>query len=396
MLVIMAMRVDRLSWLSSSLCLVLVAAVGCPSEGGSTRAPGSKSGPGAGPVNACAAGDQAAGQQLVAQLRSQQLEASVDAAAYEQHRGALRDACGEGCGAACLEYARNSWEPAEADEFNTLACTHDEPDGCAWAPGAGEPARGELCERGDLLACVDPAPERLAELGAAACANNDGRSCSAFAWLACGSGECDELAIESARKAVKLVPVPAIIETLGVVYCHAGQAEQADTSFADACERGVQDSCSRHCEQLRPARVIVVREAERETYQRILTMIALQSDVREDWYSALSVMTADQLHEFEAILQRFTPPLSEPGAKAKVPAGLAEQYPELVAALLRGPQLDAKKLVYWFKRLPDMTDEQRINLLESLRGQWWVIPGDPSSSPSAFVARVRLSSGGLF
>jgi hypothetical protein len=138
-----------------------------------------------------------------------------------------------------------------------------------------------------------------------------------------------------------------------------------------------------------------VREAERDTYAEILTMIALQSNAREDWYLALSVMSVDELHEFEAALQRFTPELSEPGAKAKVPEAVREQYPELVAALLRGPQLDAKKLVYWFKRLPDMTDEQRTNLLESLRSQWWVIPGDPNSTPDALVGRVRNSSGGL-
>ena len=330
------------------------------------------------------------------QLRSQRLEATGDLASYEQHRSSLRDACVQGCGATCLEYARNSWAAAEADEFNTLACSHDEPDGCALASGAGEDARGELCERGELLACVDPAPDRLVELGAAACADNDGRSCSVHAWARCsGAGECDELAIESARKGVQLVPEAEIIETLGAVYCHAGQAEQADASFAEACERGVQDSCERHCEQLRPTRALVVREAERETYKQILTLIALQSDASEAWYPALSVMSVDELHEFEAALQRFTPQLSEPGAKAKVPEGLAEQYPELVAALLRGPQLDAKKLVYWFKRLPDMTDEQRGNLLESLRSQWWVIPGDPSSTPAACVERVRQSSGGL-
>lgn len=325
------------------------------------------------------------------QLRTQRLEAA-DPASYAQHRGTLRDACSQGCGAACLEFARNSWEGAEADEFNELACTHDEADGCAWASSAGEPERGQLCERGDLLACIDLAPERLAELGAAACGDNDGRSCSVQAWARCGgSGECDELAIEAARKAAQLVPEPEIIETLGAVYCHAGQVEQADASFTEACERGVQDSCGRRCEQLRPARVIVAREGSRDAYARILTMIALQSDASEAWYSALSVMSADELQAFEAILQRFTPKLSEPGAKAKVPEAVAEQYPELVAALLRGPQLDAKKLVYWFKRLPDMTDEQRTNLLESLRSQWWVIPGDPTSTPAVFVDRVHQS-----
>jgi tetratricopeptide (TPR) repeat protein len=388
----MRMRVDRWSW--PSLVLVLCGSAACPSDGGSSNAPGSDAA--SGPVRACAAGDRSAGQELVTQLRAQRLEAGEDPTSYAQHRSTLRDACGQGCGAACLEFARNSWEPSEADEFNTLACTHDEPDGCAWAGGAAEPARGELCERGDPLACVDPAPEHLASQSAAACETNDGRSCSTHAWARCGeAGECDELAIESARKAAQLVPEPAIIETLGAVYCHAGQLEQADASFAEACERGEQDSCGRRCEQLRPARTIVVREAERETYAEILTMIALQSNAREDWYLALSVMSLDELREFEAALQRFTPALSEPGAKAKVPEAVREQYPELVAALLRGPQLDAKKLVYWFKRLPDMTDEQRTNLLESLRSQWWVIPGDPNSTPDALVERVRNSSGGL-
>ncbi|WP_146158705.1 hypothetical protein [Enhygromyxa salina] len=380
------MRVNRSSW--SRLTLVLFAATACPSEGGDrSNAPGS--GAASGPVGACAAGDRSAGHEYVMQLRAQRL-ASDGSAGYAQHRSTLRDACSQGCGAACLEFARNSWAEAEADEFNALACTHDEPDGCAWGSSEGEAARGELCERGDLLACVDPAPERLSELGAAGCDANDGRSCSVHAWARCGgAGECDEVAIEAARKAAQLVPEPEIFEILGAVYCHAGEAEQADASFAAACERGVQASCERRCEQLRPARVIVVHEGSRARYLEILTMMALQSDVREDWYTALSLMSDDDLQAFEAVLQRFTPPLSEPGAKAKVPEALGEQYPELVAALLRGPQLDSKKLVYWFKRLPDMTDEQRSNLLESLRSQWWVIPGDPSSSPVAFVDRVH-------
>ncbi|WP_052554185.1 hypothetical protein [Enhygromyxa salina] len=381
------MRVDR-SW--PSLLVVLFAAAACPTQGGtSSNAPGSERA--SGPVAACAAGDRAAGRELVMQLRAQQLEAQ-DPAHYEQHRGTLHDACSQGCGAACLEFARNSWAGAEADKFNALACSHDEPDGCAWGASEADPARAELCERGDLLACVDPAPEQLAELGAAGCSDNDGRSCSVQAWARCGvSGECDDQAIEAARKAAQLVPAPEILESLGAVYCHAGQTEQANASFAAACERGVQDSCERRCEQLRPARVLVVRDAAREAYANILTMMSLQSDVDEDWYTAVSVMNVEQLQAFEARLQRFTPPLSEPGAKAKVPPAVAAQYPELVAALLRGPQLDAKKLVYWFKRLPDMTDEQRTNLLTSLRSQWWVIPGDPTSTPVAFVDGIHQS-----
>src|SRR5690606_35211505 len=102
-----------------------------------------------------------------------------------------------------------------------------------------------------------------------------------------------------------------------------------------------------------------------------------------------------QLADFEDMLAKFLPPVTEPGAKAKVPAAVREQAPELIEAILRSPQLDAKKIAYWIKRLPDMNDEQRINLLESLRKQWWIIPADGSLTPATFVEQVRLRGGGL-
>ncbi|PRP90486.1 hypothetical protein ENSA5_65050 [Enhygromyxa salina] len=355
--------------------------------------------PDAGPagdlVSTCAAGDASAGDQLIAQLRAGRLDASADD--YAAHRGSLRSACTEGCAAACLEFAHNSWDPDEAAEFRQLACTHGSSEACSPDPAA-------RCDQGELRACAEVSPDRVATLSAAGCAANDGRACSVQAWTRCtgvsdevsdGATTCDELAIEAARKATQLVPEPEIEETLGVVYCHAGQPSQADASFAAACERGVQDACGRSCQELRPGRALVVRDSQQPTYAHILTLIALQSNVSEGWFLALSAMNDEELGGFVDMLEHFTPPLSEPGAKAKVPEDLAAQYPELVAALLRSPQVDAKKIKYWFGRLPEMSDEQRTNLMNSLRNQWWVIPGDESRTPTSFVEAVHLQHGGF-
>jgi hypothetical protein len=185
-----------------------------------------------------------------------------------------------------------------------------------------------------------------------------------------------------------------VLETLALVHCHAGAHEDADATLAAACAAGHTDSCARRCEVLRD-QPLLVREAERAAYDRILTAMALQTDVAPYWYVVLSSMDGEQLVGFEEMLNRFTPPHSEAGAKATVPGDLRERFPVLVEAILRSPQLDAKQIRYWFKRLPDMTEEQRVNLIGSLRNQWWVIPGEPGKSPHAFVERVRLHGGGL-
>jgi hypothetical protein len=172
-------------------------------------------------------------------------------------------------------------------------------------------------------------------------------------------------------------------------------AVATDATLTAACESGHTDSCARRCEVLRDDHPVLVREADRAAYDRILIAMALQTDVAPHWYVVLSTMDSEQLVGFEQMLTRFIPPLSEAGAKATVPGDLRERFPILVEAILRSPQVDAKKIKYWFGRLPDMTQEQRVNLLASLSNQSWVIPGEPGKSPHAFVEQVRLQSGGL-
>jgi hypothetical protein len=343
---------------------------------------------------------------LIAELRAQRL---ADASAsFADHRTRLFEICEGGCGVACLEFARTSGDPAELDQYNQKACELSEEVGCTLAEPPTPERAASLCESGDALACATalsfefeaqpgqhPSWDRVAQAATAGCASNDGRSCSVDAWIRCASEQCDATAIASASKAASLVPTSDVLETLALVHCHAGTQADADASLTAACEAGHTDSCARHCVVLRDDRPLLVRDSERATYGRILTWMALQTDAAPYWDVVLSSMDGEQLAGFEKMLTIFTPEMSESGAKAKVPESLREQFPVLVEAILRSPQLDAKQIKYWFSRLPDMTEEQRVNLLANLRNQWWIIPGEPGKSPHAFVERVLLRGGGL-
>lgn len=385
-------------------CLTL-SLVGCPVEGETVAADSST-------PRGDATCTKDGGASLVSELRSQRLGARslADAATtFTDHRARLLDACDDGCGLACLELARTSADPVELDRYNESACKLSQADGCTLAEPPTPELASSLCDSGDVLACAtvlalafEAQPDqplvwdRVARASSEGCAANDGRSCSVEAWLRCTSEPgCDATAITSASKAARLVPTPEVQEMLALVQCQAGAREDANATLTAACEAGNTDSCARRCELLRDDHPVLVREADRATHDRILIAMALQTDVAPHWYVALSTMDSEQLVAFELMLARFTPPLSEAGAKATVPADLREQFPVLVEAILRSPQVDAKKIKYWFGRLPDMTQEQRVNLLGSLRNQWWVIPGEPGKSPHAFVERVRLQSGGL-
>jgi hypothetical protein len=380
-------------------CLAL-SLVGCPIDGETVSADGS---------NARGGGSckKDGGASLVSELRSQRLaDASTS---FTDHRASLLDACEGGCGIACLELARTSTDPAELDRYNQKACELAQAVGCTLAESPTPEHAGSLCDSGDALACAtalalefEAKPEqptvwdRVAQAASKGCAANDGRSCSVDAWLRCTTAQqCDATAIASASKAADLVPTPDVLETLAIVHCHAGAREDADATLTAACEAGHTDSCARRCELVRDDRPLLVREAERATYDRILIAMALQTDTAPHWYVVLSSMDSEQLVGFENMLNRFTPPVSEAGVKAKVPGDLRERFPVLVEAILRSPQLDGKQIRYWFGRLPDMTEEQRVNLIASLRNQWWAIPGEPGKSPHAFVERVRLHGGGL-
>lgn len=388
-------------------CLTL-SLVGCPIDGETVAGDGATRRGEA----ACTKNTRDAGKSLVSELRTQRLAARdlTDAlTSFADHRVQLLDACEGGCGIACLELSRTSTDPAELDRHQQRACELSQAVGCTLAEPPTLEHAGSLCDSGDALACAtvvalefEAKPEqptawaRVAQAATAGCTANDGRSCSLDAWVRCSTAQqCDATAIASASKAASLVPTPDVLETLAIVQCHAGTPEDADASLAAACTAGHTDSCARGCEILRDDQPMLVREAERATYDRILTWMALQTSVEPYWYVVLSSMDGEQLAGFEKMLSIFTPELSEPGTKAKVPADLRERFPVLVEAILRSPQLDAKQIKYWFSRLPDMTEEQRVNLIASLRNQWWVIPGEPGKSPRAFVERVRFESGGL-
>lgn len=379
--------------------------VGCPGDGETIAPDGST-------PRGDAACKQDAGASLVSELRAQRLAATGLAEAstsFADHRARLLDTCEGGCGVACLELARTSTDPAELDRYNQAACELSQAVGCTLAEPPTPELAHSLCESGDALACAtalalafEAKPEqptawdRVAQAATAGCAANDGRSCSVDAWLRCSTAQqCDATAIASASKAARLVPTADVLETLALMQCLTGAPEDADASLAAACEAGHTDSCARRCELLRDDRPMLVREAERDAYDRILTAMALQTDVAPHWYVVLSTMDGEQLAGFEDMLNRFTPPLSEAGVQAQVPGDLRQRFPVLVEAILRSPQLDAKKIRYWFKRLPDMTEEQRVNLIGSLRNQWWMIPGEPGKSPHAFVERLRFHNGGL-
>lgn len=315
---------------------------------------------------------------------------------YAAARGELREACEAGCGVACLEYARNSWDPSEADDYNQRACDAGEADGCARLTSADASARAQLCERGDPLACFGAQPQQLHERGAAACERNDGRACAAQGWARCGFlGECDGEAVEVASKAARLVPEAPVLEVLAALQCHAGQVEDANGTLSQSCEAGVNDACERSCEQLRPDMALLVRAAERAIYDEILTLTALQGNTDPGWIPTVSVMSVAELQKLQKVLQVFTPAMTDDGAAAKVSDEIRAAYPEIVAAILRAPQLDAKKIKYWIKRLPEMDDEQRLNLLDSLRNQWWMLPEEGSRTPADVIDDARWTNGGL-
>jgi hypothetical protein len=383
-------------------CIAL-SLVGCPTDGETVT-------PDASTPHSDAACSKDAGASLVSELRAQRLEARglADASTrFADHRARLLDACDDGCGVACLELARTSTDSVELARYNKQSCERSQATGCTLAEPPTPEHASSLCDSGDALACAtalslsfETQPQqatiwdRVAQAAVAGCSANDGRSCSVDAWVRCTSS-CDASAIASASKAANLLPTPEVLETLAIVQCHAGAREDADATLTAACAAGHADSCARGCGVLRDDQPLLVREAERAAYDRISIAMALQTDVAPHWYVVLSSMDSEQLVGFEDMLNRFTPPLSEAGAKAKVPDDLRERFPVLVEAILRAPQLDAKKIRYWFGRLPAMTEEQRLNLIESLRNQWWVLPGEPGKSPHAFVERVRLHGGGL-
>jgi hypothetical protein len=387
-------------------CLTL-SLVGCPVDGETVAGDGATSRGEA----SCTKNTRDGGKSFVSELRAQRREVGglADAStSFTDHRARLLDACEVGCGIACLEFARTSSEAAELDRYNQNACELSQEDGCTLAEPPTLEHANSLCESGDALACatalalefetkLEPptAWDRVTKAASAGCAANDGRACSLDAWVRCTTAPCDATAIASASKAASLVPTSDVLETLALVQCHAGAPEDADATLTVACAAGHTDSCARRCEVLRDDRPMLVREAERATYDRILTAMALQTDVAPHWYVVLSSMDGEQLAGFEKMLNAFTPALSEAGIKAKVSDDLRKRFPVLVEAILRSPQLDGKQIRYWFSRLPDMTEEQRVNLIGSLRNQWWMIPGEPGKSPQAFVERVRLLGGGL-
>jgi hypothetical protein len=387
-------------------CLALLLTSACEPSG-SSNAPGDgkggKGGKGGQASAQSCASDPSLGEQLVADYRTGRAAGGELAAA----RASLRESCEAGCAAACLEHAHTSATRSESAESWRHACEAGGEIGCSYAKPPDGATATQLCERGELLGCAtallldpdraaDPANwQPLTNAARTGCEANDGRACSVQAWLACSLAEtCDADAITLAERAARLLPNPEIIEGLAIVQCRAGQAEAANSTLADSCTAGNTDACARTCETLRGQAVLVRADASARM-QTISLYLALNLDMQPNWYTVASAMDATQLDSFEQMLAKFLPPVTEAGQKAKVPAGLREQAPELVEAILRSPQVDAKKIAYWFKRLPDMPEDQRVNLLESLRKQWWIIPGDPGQTPQSYVDTVRLRSGGL-
>ncbi|MCA9699610.1 MAG: hypothetical protein KC431_18935, partial [Myxococcales bacterium] len=337
------------------------------------------------------------GEAFVAELRAQRLEQPQ--ADYAAHAQALTQACDAGCGVACYEGAHAIWESRESKRLLQTACTLGEAGACDSAETEAE-ALQQHCGEGRLEACqllLSKGGEGQAALwaqvessGSQACEALDARGCAAAAWARCaGAGTCDEQALAAADKATLLVPSPAHRQLLALVQCYDGQTEAADATLAQACSAGSSDDCERRCEALPQERSALVRGDERALWQGFVGIIDLQGGDVASWYPTLSSLDRTELARFAKLIETFTPPLSEAGAQAKVPAGLAEQYPVLVEALRRSPQTDAKKIKYWFGRIPQMTDEQRNNLADSLRNHWWMMPGEGTITPHAFVDLAR-------
>ena len=376
------MRLDLRPW---SL-LALLALASCDGEGKSSNSPNDGAKGGKGSKASCAKG-------LVDDLRAARLaEPPSD---YAATRATLRDSCDAGCGVACLEYARNSWDRREADDYNQRACDAGEADGCARLSSADASARAKLCESGDALACSGGEPSVAIERSASACAQDDGRSCAVHGWTRCAFlGQCDAEAVDDLRKAARLVPERPIIEALAAAMCQGG-AGDPDAYLAGVCDSGQDYACGLRCEELVPGRKVLVRPDDRATYEEVLTLAQLQANVTAGWFPTISVMDPAAIAKTQKVLQVFTPAMTEAGASAKVPEDVRTTYPVLVAAILRAPQLDAKKVKYWLKRLPDMEDEQRANLMDSLRNQWWVLPQEGSRSPVDVIDDTRWTSGGF-
>lgn len=346
-------------------------------------------------VSRCVGGDRAAGEQIVAELHAaRRAETPWDLAAQQ---AILRDACERGCGSTCLAIARESFVPAEIAGALKKACELGEQRGCELL-SADRALAERLCEAGEMLGCVTllrqseaergDLAQRIAEVAARRCSEHDGRACSAHAWTRCALlGECDGEAIDAARAAARLLPEPQTLETLALVQCHAGHQDDATATLASACTAGLADACDRRCEQLLGTSVLI---RDRSSHERAVLLLLLQNDADPTWFVALSAMDEAELEAFVASLEAFTPPITAPAAKVPIPAGLREQHPALIEAIIRSPQLDEKQIRYWFRRLSEMTDEQRQNLLDSLRKQWWFVPSDESRTPHALVERCLL------
>lgn len=382
---------------------VVLALLACEPKG-SSNAPNGAGGGGRDGGQACGSGDASRDPVLV--FRGSRRDGTAD---LTTARAGLRDSCEAGCGPSCLEYAHTSADAREAADYRKRACEAGDGDGCTLSGQLDLATAQQLCAAGHVLGCAaavglasaeaeaeaEPDWQGVITTAGDACRRDDGRGCSIAAWVRCAvQDQCDAQTVELADKGSRMLPLPDQVETFAIAQCRAGQAEAANATLAGSCEAGNTDACARSCEALR-GQALLIREAERARTQQIALYLALNRDTSGSWYAVVSAMDGDQLADFEDMLAKFLPPVTEPGAKAKVPAAVREQAPELIEAILRSPQLDAKKIAYWIKRLPDMNDEQRINLLESLRKQWWIIPADGSLTPATFVEQVRLRGGGL-
>ncbi|NVB38601.1 hypothetical protein G6O69_12240 [Pseudenhygromyxa sp. WMMC2535] len=371
------------------------ALAGCDKARASTAAPG-KDDAASTPWKACAEGALDEGRRLVADDRA----ARMSGEDFESRRAELDAGCEVGCAPACLELARLSWEPSESARLRERACAGGEVEACVLE---GSAATQVCVEQRALLACTTrlevEAEGSLAELwsavaeaGAAGCDQHDARACAASAWARCvGLGEgCDEGALAAADDAALLVPDPALVELGPALRCELGQVEAANERLAAACAAGRGARCERRCEALPGGRAAMIVSEERSRWVDLVGVLELQGEDAARWLPALSLMSAGELEDFEALLTAFTPPVSDAAASLAVPEELRERFPALVEALRRSPQLDTKKIRYWFERLPDMSEEQRTNLLESLRGHWWALPGEGQATPASFVEDVGL------
>lgn len=372
------------------LALGLVGSLACdPGPGSASPGEGAGEG-GSSKPSACA-------PNLIAAFRDQRLsQSSADleslASSYAEARGGLERECESGCAVACTELGRTHADLEQAQVLLGRACELGSPTACGLRLGASPEEAKASCEAGEFLACpVADAPSSSA-VAQAACADHDVRGCASAAWLACAASSCDERALGWADEALVLAPTAPVVSTFAASYCAAGQGERADEVAEAMCSAGVGEACGRRCVQAYAAPVFVA-EGQLELAKELVVLIELQSASDPSWTLAMGLMSAEALEGYAEILRRFTPKPSEPGAAAKIDLALREQFPTLVAAIERAPQLDAKKIRYWLKRLPDMTEEQRTNLLSSLRKQWWMIAEDGATSPADYVAQTIAGAG---